>query len=97
MVLCVPKNRDGEVFTFRQIMDVTCGKFYEDTNDDDPVMQNLEKQANEMIDDTLPPEKIRENIDVNELQKAQYEHLQGKLNKLAETMKKDSSIENKTE
>ena len=97
MVLCVPKNRDGEVFTFRQIMDVTCGKFYEDTDDDNPALANIEKQAIEMIDDTLPPDKARDSIDVKEIQKAQYEHLQNKLNKLSETIKNDSSSENESE
>ena len=96
MVLCVPKNRDGEVFTFRQIMDVTCGKFYEDTDDDNPALANIEKQAIEMIDDTLPPDKARDSIDVKEIQKAQYEHLQNKLNKLSETIKNDSSLENES-
>lgn len=89
MVLCVPKNRDGAVFTFRQIMDVTCGKFYEDTDDDDPVMKNLEKQAKEMIDDTLPPDKMRAEIDEKEMMKAQEKSLMDKLNKINQKMEED--------
>ena len=89
MVLCVPKNRDGGVFTFRQIMDVTCGKFYEDMDDDDPVMKNLEKQANEMIDETLPPDKIRTDIDQRELAMAQEQGLMERLKKVQEKMKEE--------
>lgn len=89
MVLCVPKNRDGAVFTFRQIMDVTCGKFYEDTDDDDPVMKNLEKQASEMIDETLPPDKIRSEIDEKEIVKAQEQSLLERLQKVQKNIEED--------
>jgi len=82
MVLCVPKNRDGAIFTFRQIMDVECGKFYEDTDVDDPVMKNLERQAAEMIDETIPPEVMRTEIDVKEIAKAKKDDLMEKVNKL---------------
>lgn len=84
MVLCVPKNRDGEVFTFRQIMDVTCGKFYEDTDDNDPVMKNLEEQASKMIDETLPPDKMISEIDESKLIKAQEQGLLERLKKVQE-------------
>lgn len=89
MVLCVPKNRDGAVFTFRQIMDVTCGKFYEDTDDDDPVMKNLEKQASEMIDETLPPDKIRSEIDEKEIVKAQEQSLLERLERVQKNIEED--------
>jgi replicative DNA helicase len=89
MVLCVPKNRDGAVFTFRQIMDVTCGKFYEDTDDDDPVMKNLEKQASEMIDETLPPDKIRSEIDEKEIVKAQEQSLLERLQRVQQNIEED--------
>lgn len=89
MVLCVPKNRDGAVFTFRQIMDVTCGKFYEDTDDDDPVMKNLEKQASEMIDETLPPDKIRSEIDEKEIVKAQEQSLLERLQRVQKNIEED--------
>lgn len=82
MVLCVPKNRDGGLFTFRQVMDVECGKFYEDTDIDDPVMKNLEKQAAEMIDETKPPESMRTEIDLKEIAKAKKDHLMAQVDKL---------------
>lgn len=82
MVLCVPKNRDGAIFTFRQVMDVECGKFYEDTDEDDPVMRNLEKQAIEMIDETREPGTIRAEIDVKEMANARKNDLTAKLERL---------------
>ena len=91
MVLCVPKNRDGGVFTFRQIMDVTCGRFYEDLDDDDPLMKNLEKQAIEICDDTLPPEKMKSEIDRQELAKAQEQGLMERLKKVQEKMKEEET------
>lgn len=93
MVLCVPKNRDGAVFTFRQVMDVECGKFYEDTDDNDPVAKNLEKQANEMIDETVPPDQIRSEIDVKELQEAKSLYLNAQIKALEEQMNQSSSTE----
>lgn len=84
MVLCVPKNRDGAVFTFRQIMDVECGKFYEDTDDNDAITQNLEKQANEMMSDN--PENFRSEIDVKELQQAKANELNAQLKALEASM-----------
>lgn len=89
MVLCVPKNRDGGVFTFRQIMDVTCGRFYEDTDDNDPVMKNLEEQASKMIDETLPPDKMITEIDEKKLIKAQEQGLLERLKKVQENIKKE--------
>lgn len=95
MVLCVPKNRDGGVFTFRQIMDTACGRFYEDLDVDDPVMKNLENQTKNMIDETLPPDQFRDSIDENELIKAQEQKLLQRLQKvnleIAENEKNETS------
>ena len=97
MVLCVPKNRDGATFTFRQIMDVECGKFYEDDDPDDPVMNNLEKQSQEMIDETIPPEMMRSEVSEEELQKAKSEHISRGLAKLKENLDKSDSEPMKSE
>ena len=91
LVLCVPKNRDGAVFTFRQVMDTECGRFYEDTDEDDPIMKNLEKQSMQMIDETLPPGMMRDEINVNELQQAKADDLQRQLNVLKRKMDETSS------
>lgn len=82
MVLCVPKNRDGAVFTFRQIMDVKCGRFYEDDDPNSAIYNNLEKQAEQMIDDSQAPDKIRGEIDVEELQKAREQELVSRVEKI---------------
>lgn len=86
MVLCVPKNRDGAVFTFRQVMDVECGKFYEDIDYDDPMMQNLEQQANQMINENDTSGSFRSEIDVKELQLAQKAYYDKQLNALEKIM-----------
>ena len=83
MVLCVPKNRDGAVFTFRQIMDVECGKFYEDVDDNDPATKNLEKQANQMMSEG---EDFRSEIDIKEIQQAKKEHYDKQIEKLQAEM-----------
>ena len=87
MVLCVPKNRDGAVFTFRQIMDVECGKFYEDVDDNDPAIENLEKQANQMMSDG---DDFRYEIDMKEIQYAKKEHYDKKLEALKMSIDKSS-------
>lgn len=82
MVLCVPKNRDGAVFTFRQIMDVKCGRFYEDDDPNNPIYNNLEQQSQQMIDDTQHPSEIRQEIDVEALQKVRNDALVSKIEAL---------------
>jgi len=91
MVLCVPKNRDGAVFTFRQVMDAECGRFYEDTNPDDPALNNLEKQAMQMIDDTGDPKHMRAEIDLNEVQQAVADNYRKKLDAIESTLRNGNS------
>ena len=90
MVLCVPKNRDGAVFTFRQIMDVECGKFYEDVDDNDPATKNLEKQANQMMSEG---EDFRSEIDIKEIQQAKKEHYDKQIEKLQAEMESSNNEE----
>lgn len=94
MVLCVPKNRDGATFTFRQVMDVECGRFYEDDDPDDPVMNNLEKQSREMIDETIPPDQMRAEVSEEELKKARAEHLNKGLENLKKNLEKSDAETN---
>jgi hypothetical protein len=82
MVLCVPKNRDGAIFTFRQIMDSECGKFYEDTDTTDAAYNALERQANEMINDTAPLGKQRSEIDMQAILEAKKDELNEQVKRL---------------
>lgn len=91
MVLCVPKNRDGAIFTFRQIMDSECGRFYEDTDTNDAAYNALEKQAAEMINDTAPLGRQRTEIDMKEIVQAQKEELEQKLYALNEKIQGEQS------
>ena len=86
MVLCVPKNRDGAVFTFRLKMDTECGKFYDDDDPDDPTMKGIEQQAQQIIDDTLSPDQMRTSIDVGEINTAISEDLNKKVLDLNEKL-----------
>ena len=86
MVLCVPKNRDGAVFTFRLKMDTECGKFYDDDDPDDPTMKGIEQQAQQIIDDTLSPDQMRTTIDVGEINTAISEDLNKKVLDLNEKL-----------
>lgn len=45
VVFCVPKNRDGPVFTFRQIIEVETGKIVDDDDEFDPDIDKLEKKT----------------------------------------------------
>ena len=46
-------------------------------------------QAKEMIDDTLPPDKMRAEIDEKEMMKAQEKSLMDKLNKISQKMEEE--------
>ena len=65
LVLCVPKNRDGAVFTFRQVVDTHTGQFMEDDrkSPDEWYFQEMAKQALRMCDDTQPGKMIQ-HIDI---------------------------------
>ena len=65
LVLCVPKNRDGAVFTFRQVVDTHTGQFMEDDrkSPDEWYFQEMAKQALRMCDDTRPGKMIH-HIDI---------------------------------
>ena len=65
LVLCVPKNRDGAVFTFRQVVDTHTGQFMEDDrkSPDEWYFQEMAKQALRMCDDTQPGKMIH-HIDI---------------------------------
>ena len=82
MVLCVPKNRDGAIFTFRQIMDTECGRFYEDTDTTDAAYNALEKQTAEMINDSAPLGQQRSEIDLKAIVEAKKSELEEKLYRL---------------
>jgi replicative DNA helicase len=94
MVLCVPKNRDGAVFTFRQIMDVECGKFYEDTDENDPMMKALEKQAGEMISED--PNNFRAEIDIREIHQAQIDDYNERIKNLNMVMNSSNTEEDES-
>ena len=69
LVLCVPKNRDGAVFTFRQVFDSHTGQFREDdgTSSDEQMLKLLEQQALCMSDDSLPPGQMVSEISLDEI------------------------------
>lgn len=91
MVLCVPKNRDGAVFTFRLKMDTECGRFYDDDDPDDPVTKSIEQQTMKMMDDTASPADMKTAIDVNEIQDQVAQDLNEKILRLNQEVNAGSS------
>jgi len=85
LVLCVPKNRDGAVFTFRVIMDVITGRLEEDLGDDE-VADAIEKQTMEMIDETNEKGEVRSSIDLKKIEDAVSEKLQKRLENVVDRM-----------
>ena len=69
LVLCVPKNRDGCVFTFRQVMEVETGRLVEedDIEKADLVLNEIERQTGEMVDDSNV-NGVRPAIDLKKIQ-----------------------------
>ena len=76
LVLCVPKNRDGAVFTFRQVMDTKTGQFMEDDrkSPDEWYFQEMAKQALRMCDDTQPGKMIQ-HIDIESSMEARNKNV----------------------
>lgn len=52
LVICVPKNRDGPVFTFRLIIEVETGRVIED-DENDPIGVDQEAQAEAILQEGL--------------------------------------------
>lgn len=72
LVLCVPKNRDGAIFTFRQVMYTPSGQFAEDdhNSNDEQLLQEIARQALKMCDDTLLPGQMVSEISLEQLNNA---------------------------
>jgi hypothetical protein len=50
-VFCVPKNRDGACFTFRQLLEAEYGNIIEDPDDPDPLTAKLIERAEQMMEE----------------------------------------------
>ena len=90
LVFCVPKNRDGACFTFRQLLEAEYGSIIEDPDDPDELTKKLEERANKMMSDS---EEVSEEkpITDSELKKENDK----KVNNIANEVKK--MIENNSE
>lgn len=51
LVFCVPKNRDGACFTFRQLLEAEYGNIIEDPDDPDPITAKLLERAEQMMEE----------------------------------------------
>lgn len=72
LVLCVPKNRDGAAFVFRQVMDTWTGRFGEDDgmSNNEEILRSIASQALRMCDDTLLPGQMVAEITMNDVNHA---------------------------
>lgn len=91
MVLCVPKNRDGAVFTFRLKLDTECGQFYDEDDKDieEAVLNSIEKQTMLMIDESNS--SMISEIDQNEIENAVSAAYQKRIDKLSESLNEEES------
>ena len=91
LVLCVPKNRDGAVFVFRQKMHAPTGRFFEEDGDskDEAVLQEVANQALQMCDETLAPGKMVSEISMEALNKAKLKDLEREMIRLREKIAED--------
>ena len=88
LVLCVPKNRDGAVFTFRQVVDTHTGQFMEDDgqSDDEHLLRAIANQALKMIDDTQPPGAMVSEISVDAMEEARKERVDREMQEMKQEM-----------
>ena len=91
LVLCVPKNRDGAVFVFRQKMHAPTGRFFEEDGDskDEAVLQEVANQALQMCDETLAPGQMVSEISMEALNKAKLKDLEREMIKLRAEIAED--------
>ena len=93
LVCCVPKNRDGSIFSFRCNMHVTIGKVQQDL-EHDVVGQMIQKQAMQMIDETNPSCSIRSTIDMRKIQEQVAKQNLDKLQNLVNDLQQDKQENN---
>lgn len=62
LVICVPKNRDGGIFTFRLIIEVETGRVIED-EEDDPAGREQEKLASQIMAESIEMENSERTHD----------------------------------
>lgn len=100
LVLCVPKNRDGAVFVFRQKMHTPTGRFFEEDGDskDEAALQSIAVQAQKMCDDTLMPGDMVSEISVDAIYEAKKKDLEQQMEALKkEHEMKKQAVNNQTE
>ena len=69
LVFCVPKNRDGACFTFRQLLEAEYGNIIEDPDDPDPVTAKLLERAEQMMDEKEIDPSLEKPITDTEVKK----------------------------
>lgn len=95
LVLCVPKNRDGSVFTFRCKMYVVTGNVEQDF-EKDTYGEEVQKQALQMINDVNENGTLRSAIDIKQIQNKKTQRNEERLkNLLGSDIQNNSLMENK--
>jgi replicative DNA helicase len=91
LVLCVPKNRDGAIFTFRQVVDTHTGQFMEDDrkSPDEWYFQEMAKQALRMCDDTQPGKMIQ-HIDIESSMEARNQNVNSGMDEVRASLERQN-------
>ena len=93
LVICVPKNRDGGIFSFRCDMHVTIGKVVQNLQKD-VVGEQIQRQAMQMIDQTNPSGQMRSTIDMKKIvEQSNKQHLT-KIQNIVNSLEKKEETNN---
>lgn len=93
IIFCVPKNRDGPIFTFRQILHAEIGWLEEDSEEDSEA-EKIEKEAVKMAEDVQVIEKKEDEDSVVLRQKKEN---QDEIKKVMEKVSGAITSENSSE
>ena len=99
LVFCVPKNRDGACFIFRQLLEAEYGNIIEDPDDPDPVTAKLLERAEQMMDEKEIDEKLEKPITDAEVKKYNDDVVSNIAEQVSQAMKENKeemSVEDKT-
>lgn len=99
LVFCVPKNRDGACFTFRQLLEAEYGNIIEDPDDPDPVTAKLLERAEQMMEEKEIDEKLEKPITDAEVKKFNDDVVSNIAEQVSQAMKENKeeiSVEDKT-
>ena len=93
LVFCVPKNRDGACFTFRQLLEAEYGNIIEDPDDPDPLTAKLMERAEEMMGENEVEDSKEQPITDTEIKKYNDEFVSDIAEQVSQAMKENKELQ----